>query len=122
VISLYGGAGNDTLTAGTGDDVLHGGAGNDTLVGGAGTDTAVYSATLTVANITAVADADPTTDGNQAGWQVDAGADGTDLLNSVEKVQDGAGHNFLLVGSGGFATIQAAIDAASAGDTIERTR
>jgi hypothetical protein len=118
VISLYGGAGNDTLTAGTGDDVLHGGAGNDTLVGGAGTDTAVYSATLTVANITAVADADPTTDGNQAGWQVDAGADGTDLLNSVEKVQDGAGHNFLLVGSGGFATIQAAIDAASDGDTI----
>jgi hypothetical protein len=31
---------------------------------------------------------------------------------------DGAGHHFLLVGNGGYATIQAAIDAASAGDTL----
>ena len=63
------------------------------------------------ASITAVTDADPTTAGNQAGWQVNAGANGTDLLNGVEKVSDNAGHNFLLVGNGGYATIQAAIDA-----------
>ena len=63
-------------------------------------------------------DGDPTTDGNQAGWQVSAGTDGTDLLTGVEKVADGAGHHFLLVGNGGYATIQAAVDAAVAGDTI----
>ena len=45
---------------------------------------------------------------------MNAGADGTDLLTGVEKVTDGAGHHFLLVGNGGYATIQAAIDAASA--------
>jgi hypothetical protein len=33
-------------------------------------------------------------------------------------VTDGAGHNILLVGNGGYATIQAAINAAAAGDTI----
>ena len=47
-----------------------------------------------------------------------AGADGTDLLTGIEKITDGAGHNFLLVGNGGYATIQAAIDAAATGDTI----
>ena len=47
-----------------------------------------------------------------------AGAEGTDLLTGVEKVSDGAGHNFLLVGNGGYGTIQAAINAATAGDTI----
>ena len=47
-----------------------------------------------------------------------AGAEGTDLLTGVEKITDGAGHHFLLVGNGGYATIKAAIDAASAGDTI----
>jgi hypothetical protein len=36
---LYGGDGNDTLTAGSGNDVLSGGAGNDTLIGGKGVDT-----------------------------------------------------------------------------------
>ena len=47
-----------------------------------------------------------------------AGAQGTDLLTGVEKVTDGAGHHFLLVGNGGYATIQAAVDAAAVGDTI----
>lgn len=36
---LFGGAGNDTLTAGAGDDLLVGGAGNDRLIGGKGDDT-----------------------------------------------------------------------------------
>ena len=46
------------------------------------------------------------------------GAEGTDTLSGIEMI-DGAGNaNILLVGNGGFATIQAAIDAAVAGDTI----
>ena len=87
-------------------------------IGGGGTDTAAYTGTLIAATITSVADADPTTDGAQAGWQVSAGAEGTDLLNGVEKISDGAGHNFLLVGNGGYATIYAAMSAAQSGDTI----
>ena len=47
-----------------------------------------------------------------------AGAQGTDLLTGVEKVSDGAGHHFLLVGNGGYATIYAAMSAAQSGDTI----
>src|SRR5262249_6084848 len=74
---------------------------------------------LTGANIATVVDADPVAAGNQAGWQVTATGQGTDSLNGVEKVSDGAGHNFLLVGNGGYTTLQAAIDAAPSGDTIE---
>ena len=49
---------------------------------------------------------------------VASGGQGTDILSGVEKVTDGTGHSFLLVGSGGFATIQEAINAAVAGDTV----
>jgi hypothetical protein len=49
---------------------------------------------------------------------VASGGQGTDILTGVEKVTDGTGHSFLLVGSGGYATIQAAVDAAANGDTI----
>ena len=109
----------NVITGNSGNNILTGGGGNDTLVGDAGTDTASYTGTLTAANITAVVDIDPVTSGNQAGWQVVAsGGQGTDLLTGVEKVTDGAGHSFLLVGNGGFATIQAAVDAAVGGDTI----
>ena len=118
-LTHYGTNGANLIDGGAGNDSLAGGAGNDILTGGSGTDTAAYTGTLTAANITAVVDADPTTAGNQAGWQVSAGAEGTDLLTGVERVTDGAGHHFLLVGNGGYTTIQAAIDAASAGDTIE---
>ena len=109
----------NVITGNTGNNILIGGGGNDTLVGNAGTDTASYTGTLTAANITAVVDADPVAGGNQPGWQVVAsGGQGTDILTGVEKVTDGTGHSFLLVGSGGFATIQAAVDAAVNGDTI----
>src|SRR6185437_14088324 len=83
------------------------GSGNDSINGGAGTDTVKYDAALTASDITVV----------NGQWQVSDGSHGTDTLNNVEKVTDGA-HNFLLVGAGGFQTIQAAIDAASDGDTI----
>jgi hypothetical protein len=36
--SLFGGNGNDTITAGSGNDQLFGGSGNDTLIGGDGDD------------------------------------------------------------------------------------
>ena len=46
------------------------------------------------------------------------GSEGTDTLSGIEKI-DGAGTaNILLVGNGGYATIQAAIAAATTGDTI----
>ena len=82
----------NVITGNTGNNILVGGGGNDTLVGDAGTDTASYTGTLTAANITAVADTDPVTSGDQPGWQVAAsGGQGTDRLTGVEKVSDGAG-------------------------------
>ena len=51
-----------------------------------------------------------------AGHVTDAG--GTDTLANVEIVDDSASGKTLLVGNGGYASIQAAIDAASDGDTI----
>ena len=122
-----GGAGNnapsgsflaDVLRGGAGNDTLSGGANNDTIVGGSGTDTASYTGPLTAATISAVADGDPTTVGNQPGWQVSAGAEGTDLLTGVEQVDGAGAGKVLLVGNGGYATIQAAVDAGVAGDTI----
>ena len=126
--NAYGGGGNDTITGNAGanvligddgNDVFTGGGGADIIQGGAGTDTASYTGPLLATAITGAADADPATAGNQPGWQVNAGvAEGTDLLTGVEKVNDGAGHHFLLVGNGGYATIQEAVDAAVSGDTI----
>ena len=116
--NITGNVGANTLIGNGGNDAFTGGGGADVIQGGTGTDTASYTGTLLATAITAVVDADPATAGNQAGWQVSAGAEGTDLLTGVEKVNDGAGHHFLLVGNGGYATIQEAVDAAASGDTI----
>jgi glucose/arabinose dehydrogenase len=86
----------DRLIGDNGNNVLVGGRGNDVLIGGAGTDTAAYNGTLTAASISKIVDADPATPGNQAGWQVSAGSEGIDLLSGVERINDGAGHVFLL--------------------------
>ena len=105
--TLTGDAGANVLAGGAGDDTLSGGGGNDTLDGGDGTDTAHYAGTVTVT----------ATDG---GWSVNGGiVEGTDTLSNVEIVDDAASGKILLVGNGGYATIQAAFDAASAGDTIQ---
>ena len=108
--TLHGLGGDDTLIGSDGNDTLDGGAGNDTLVGGVGNDTAVYTAAVDTSNIT--------DDGSH--FVVAAGgSEGTDTLSGVEKI-DGAGtHNILLVGHGGYATIQAAVNAAVDGDIIE---
>src|SRR5262249_38604814 len=58
------------------------------------------------------------TDGS-GGWTViTGGAEGTDTLSDVETVVGGAPDPILLVGNGGFAPLQEAIDAAQDGDTI----
>src|SRR5206468_2986343 len=96
-------ADNDVLNGLGGNDVLLGGAGNDTIDGGGGIDTARYSGPITI-----------NTNGS-GGWTVvDAG--GTDTLSNLEIVDDGAGGRTLLVGNGGFGTIQAAVNAAHDGD------
>ncbi len=139
IFLVDGGQGADTLTGTAGTDILiahsannlagndnntlAGKGGADFLVGAVGTgiDTATYAATLTAANIavtTATTDANPLVPGTQAGWTVDGGAEGIDTLSDIERVADGAGHHFLLVGNGGFTTIQAAVDASAMGDTI----
>ncbi|MDF1606549.1 VCBS domain-containing protein, partial [Hoeflea sp. YIM 152468] len=140
---IMGKGGNDILRGGDGDDQLYGadkpgqpyeneigndtlegGAGNDALIGGGGTDTAIYNGVLTMANFTVIADADPTA-GVIPGWQIDATAfsEGTDTLTGVQIVEGtdpvgAATGRFLLVGNGGYATIQDAVNAAVDGDTV----
>src|SRR5690606_17828119 len=77
--------------------------------GGSGIDTAVYTATVTP---------DMVSDDGAGGFTVAGGTEGTDTLTGVEVIDHGGDSNILLVGNGGYATIQAAIDAAGEGDTI----
>lgn len=108
--SAVSGTGNtlaNVITGNAGDNILTGGAGNDQLLGGAGIDTASFAATLAMTDIVSGGGA----------WTVTAGAEGTDALTGIERVAHGGG-TVLLVGNGGYATIQEAIDAATAGDTI----
>lgn len=103
--TIIGNSGDNALDGAGGNDTLTGGAGNDSLTGGSGADTAVYTGSATVG-------------ASGGGWTVTAAGQGTDTLTGIEIVDDGASGKTLLVGNGGFATIQAAIDAASAGDKI----
>ena len=107
---ITGNSGNNTLDGQGGDDTLTGGGGNDALVGGAGTDTAVYAGTLSSSMLAE--------DGLGHFVVNTGGAEGADTLSGIEKITDGGGHHILLVGNGGYATITAAIAAASAGDII----
>jgi trimeric autotransporter adhesin len=105
-----GNGGANVITGNSGNNVLTGAGGNDTLTGGAGTDTAGYTASITAAMVAS--------DGLGHFVVSTGGAEGTDTLSGIEKI-DGAGSaNILLVGNGGYATIQEAINAAAAGDTI----
>jgi len=104
---LTGDAGNNVLNGLGGDDTIAGGQGDDTVDGGNGVDTAIFSSQPGVGDLTY--------DGTS--WTV-TGPDGTDTLTNVEVVDDGAGARILLVGSGGFTSINDAIAAANAGDTI----
>jgi Ca2+-binding RTX toxin-like protein len=101
------------------EQTFEGRAGDDTLLGGTGTDTARYAGEITLADITAVTDADPLTPLDQAGWTVAAGiTEGTDNLVGMEIVDDATGGRYLLVGNGAYGSIQAALTDALDGDTI----
>ena len=112
--SFTGTAGIDKLDGRNGNDTLNGGAGNDAIIGGSGSDTAVYATTLTATSITAVVDGDPATGGNQAGWQVVSAGSARHRSSSPasRRSPTAPATSFLLVGNGGYATIQAAVDAA----------
>ena len=100
-VTVYGGAGNDTLRGGSGDDTLNGGDGNDTfvtgavadgndvLVGGAGTDTADYSTRTAAVTLSLNATAD------------DGAMGETDNIGSdIEVLKGGMGDDTLTGGSG----------------------
>ncbi|AKH99519.1 type I secretion C-terminal target domain [Hoeflea sp. IMCC20628] len=108
--TLDGRGGNDELDGGAGADILIGGGGDDNLEGGDGADTAQYTTVLTATDITTNV---------SGGWTVTTGGlEGTDTLSGIEVVDGLEAGGFLLVGNGGYATIQAAVNAANAGDTI----
>lgn len=75
--NLQGLAGNDTIYGAGGADVITGGAGNDRLDGGSGFDVAVYSGNLSAYVVTVTA----------TGYTVSGGADGTDTLTTIERLQ-----------------------------------
>jgi hypothetical protein len=102
--SLTGTSGQDIITGSAFNDTIVGQAGSDLIKGAGGIDVATgYSTAATIAS-------------SGGAWTVTDGAD-VDTLSGVEKVVID-GHNTWLVGDGGFGSIQEAIDAAAAGDTI----
>ena len=109
--TLHGLGDDDTLIGSDGNDTLSGLGGNDAIVGGSGIDTAAYTATISTSGIT--------DDGAGHFVVATGGSEGTDTLSGVEKIDGAGSHNILLVGNGGYATIQAAVNAAADGDTIE---
>jgi Ca2+-binding RTX toxin-like protein len=104
------------ITGNSADNVIEGKGGDDTVDGKGGTDTAVFSGKLDDYDISlsggaiVVEDKQPGIDGN----------DGKDTLTNVERLDFSDTHVLVVDPSGtdSFATIQDAIDAASAGDTI----
>ena len=105
-------AGNFTVTGTAGNDFFIGGSGNDNFTGGGGFDTAGYIENLQSSNFAY----------SGGHWTVTTATEGTDTLTGFSVVQDGlpsGHHQFLLVGGGSqYTTIQQAVDAAHAGDTI----
>lgn len=101
-------SGIENVTGSAYNDTLTGNAGDNVLTGGAGSDTVVYTETLTAADV-----------GFANGhWVVTSSAEGTDQLSGIETIDHGGSTKILLVGGDGYATIQAAVDAAGTGDTI----
>jgi Ca2+-binding RTX toxin-like protein len=76
---LTGGAKADTLIGLAGNDMLRGGEGNDVLNGGTGLDTAVYAAARSAYQVQR--------SGNNVSVRTTSGTDGTDTLNSVERLK-----------------------------------
>jgi Ca2+-binding RTX toxin-like protein len=81
--SIAGGDGSDTLEGGGGNDSLRGGSGNDAIDGGLDLDTVHYSSTASNYTIT------KTVSGSVTTYTVKdkTGADGTDTLTNIERLQ-----------------------------------
>jgi Ca2+-binding RTX toxin-like protein len=103
--ALTGTAEADSIVGNGGNDTLTGGEGDDTIDGGAGIDIADYAG--------AVSEDDVSWNGTD--WVVATGGEGTDIIRGIEQIGTNTIH---LVGGGGYATLQEAVDAAANGDTI----
>lgn len=101
------GDGNYILAAG-GDDTVTGASGDDLIDGGEGSDLAVFSGNIADYDVTVNVDGTISVTDNSA-----AALDGADTLNSIEALKFADGF-FVAEGM----SIQAAVDAATAGDTI----
>ncbi|MEZ5928568.1 MAG: hypothetical protein R3C55_08835 [Parvularculaceae bacterium] len=110
-VHVNGTASGDNIVTGTGDDTIVGGAGNDTIDGGDGIDTVVYNGSFD--DFSAVLGSLTLTDENTSD-----GNEGTDSLTNIEVVAFSDVTVLMVGGDSSYTTIQAAIDAASAGDTI----
>jgi Ca2+-binding RTX toxin-like protein len=122
---LNGRGGDDTLDGGTGNDTLTGAAGDDELTGDTGFDTAVFSGTASQAKVTGTQGAD----GRFTDFSGIKSADGADTLSGIEKLSFTGGGQIALADKvqltdaegnlvGTFSTIQAAINAAGTGYTV----
>jgi hypothetical protein len=110
-LTFDGRGGDDKFFGSVLNDNFTGGPGDDTHDGDAGIDTAHFAAALSNSSFSF-----NTVDNR---WDIaTGGTEGTDHLLNMEVVIDGSSNTFRLVGAGGYATIQAAIDASSPGDTI----
>ncbi|MFM8725003.1 MAG: calcium-binding protein, partial [Planctomycetaceae bacterium] len=105
---INGGNGADSLSGNSGNDVITGGAGNDTITGGTGIDTASFSGNYSSYSFSF--------SGTAGSWSlIVTGPDGTDTLTSIEQLTftDSAGITVRVAGFGGYASIDAAIAAAT---------
>ncbi len=111
-INYEGLGGNDTISGSNQADRIDGGAGNDTIDGGGGVDTAAFSVEVD-------GQSQISFNALTSTWAITT-AQGTDTLRDIEIIDDAtaSGGRVLLVGGGGFATLQEAVDAAQDGDTI----
>jgi VCBS repeat-containing protein len=86
------------------------GGSDNAITGGTGRDTVVYTATITAADVS--------WNGTASKWEVKVGTN-VDTLSGVEAITSASAGKILLVGGdSGYVTIQQAVIAAAAGDTI----
>ena len=137
--TITGNSGANTLDGAGGDDTLHGGGGNDALIGGANTDTATYDDARANYAVTMHDDnADGFIDRFSAVSEtvVNGTNEGADTLNGVERLVFQSGtpgvpgddtiydltQPIQLIRGGNliatFSSIQSAVNAADAGDTV----
>ncbi|MFM7073471.1 MAG: hypothetical protein ACKO38_16910, partial [Planctomycetota bacterium] len=112
--TLLGGDGNDTLTGNGGNDRLEAGAGTNTINGGSGVDTAIFAGSAS--NYTIVYNASTVTVTSNVGFTPAS----SNTLTYIEVLKFNADSGSLLVvgPNSVFSSLQMAVDAATAGDTI----